>query len=122
MAFGLGVAKGMLTTISHLVKAPITIQYPEERLEMPIWTRGRPRPPPGPAPHARLPPVQLLPHAPPPVQAPPHARPPASLRRPPPPARVLWPGKPREPPRRPRVSQAPAPRWQSRRPRHRQPC
>ena len=43
MAFGLGVAKGMLTTISHLVKPPVTIQYPEERLEMPIWTRGRPR-------------------------------------------------------------------------------
>src|ERR1043166_1107296 len=43
MAFGLGVAKGMLTTISHLVKAPVTIQYPEERLDMPIWTRGRPR-------------------------------------------------------------------------------
>src|SRR5260370_2890234 len=43
MAFGLGVAKGMLTTISHLIKPPVTIQYPEERLEMPIWTRGRPR-------------------------------------------------------------------------------
>src|SRR5437764_9907297 len=43
MAFGLGVAKGMLTTISHLVKSPVTIQYPEERLVMPIWTRGRPR-------------------------------------------------------------------------------
>src|SRR6266849_2227195 len=43
MAFGLGVAKGMLTTISHLMKPPVTIQYPEERLEMPIWTRGRPR-------------------------------------------------------------------------------
>ena len=43
MAFGLGVAKGMLTTISHIVKPPVTIQYPEERLEMPIWTRGRPR-------------------------------------------------------------------------------
>jgi NADH-quinone oxidoreductase subunit I len=43
MAFGLGVAKGMLTTISHLVKPPLTIQYPEERLDMPIWTRGRPR-------------------------------------------------------------------------------
>ena len=41
MAFGLGVAKGMLTTISHLVRPPVTIQYPEERLEMPIWTRGR---------------------------------------------------------------------------------
>src|SRR5207248_11640132 len=43
MAFGMGVAKGMLTTISHLVKPPVTIQYPEERLDMPIWTRGRPR-------------------------------------------------------------------------------
>ena len=43
MAYGLGVARGMLTTISHLVKPPVTIQYPEERLEMPIWTRGRPR-------------------------------------------------------------------------------
>src|SRR6266540_3252949 len=43
MAFGLGVAKGMLTTLSHLVRAPVTIQYPEERLDMPIWTRGRPR-------------------------------------------------------------------------------
>src|ERR671933_2511356 len=43
MALGLGVAKGMLTTISHLVRRPVTIQYPEERLEMPIWTRGRPR-------------------------------------------------------------------------------
>jgi formate hydrogenlyase subunit 6/NADH:ubiquinone oxidoreductase subunit I len=43
MAFGLGVAKGMLTTISHLVRSPVTIQYPEERLDMPIWTRGRPR-------------------------------------------------------------------------------
>jgi formate hydrogenlyase subunit 6/NADH:ubiquinone oxidoreductase subunit I len=43
MAYGLGVAKGMLTTISHLVRRPVTIQYPEERLDMPIWTRGRPR-------------------------------------------------------------------------------
>ncbi len=43
MAFGIGVAKGMLTTISHLVKPPVTIQYPEEHLDMPIWTRGRPR-------------------------------------------------------------------------------
>ena len=44
MAYGLGVAKGMLTTISHLIKPPVTIQYPEERLDMPIWTRGRPAP------------------------------------------------------------------------------
>jgi len=43
MAFGFGVAKGMLTTLSHVVKRPITIQYPEEQLPMPVWTRGRPR-------------------------------------------------------------------------------
>lgn len=43
MAFGLGVAKGMLTTISHLFQKPVTIQYPEEQIEMPLWTRGRPR-------------------------------------------------------------------------------
>src|SRR3981189_549921 len=43
MAYGLGGAKGMLPTISHLIKPPVTIQYPEERLDMPIWTRGRPR-------------------------------------------------------------------------------
>src|ERR671936_962647 len=43
MAFGLGVARGMLTTLSHLAKKPVTIQYPEERLDMPIWTRGKPR-------------------------------------------------------------------------------
>jgi NADH-quinone oxidoreductase subunit I len=43
MAFGLGVARGMLTTLTHLAKKPVTIQYPEERMEMPIWTRGRPR-------------------------------------------------------------------------------
>jgi len=43
MAFGLGVAKGMLTTISHLVRPPLTVQYPEQRLDVPIWTRGRPR-------------------------------------------------------------------------------
>ncbi|MBI2755736.1 MAG: NADH-quinone oxidoreductase subunit I [Chloroflexi bacterium] len=43
MALGLGVARGMLSTLSHLAKKPITIQYPEEQMEMPIWTRGRPR-------------------------------------------------------------------------------
>lgn len=43
MALGLGIAKGFLTTISYLARKPVTIQYPEERLEMPLWTRGRPR-------------------------------------------------------------------------------
>ena len=27
MAYGLGVAKGMLTTISHLIKPPVTIAH-----------------------------------------------------------------------------------------------
>jgi NADH-quinone oxidoreductase subunit I len=33
----------MLTTFSHLFKKPVTIQYPDEHMEMPAWTRGRPR-------------------------------------------------------------------------------
>jgi NADH-quinone oxidoreductase subunit I len=41
---GLGIAKGMLTTLKHiLLVKPVTIQYPEQRMEMPAWTRGRPR-------------------------------------------------------------------------------
>jgi NADH-quinone oxidoreductase subunit I len=40
---GVGVIKGMLTTFSHLFRRPVTIQYPEEQMEMPPWTRGRPR-------------------------------------------------------------------------------
>lgn len=40
---GWGVAKGMLRTLSHLAKPTFTIQYPEEKMDMPIWTRGRPR-------------------------------------------------------------------------------
>src|SRR5215207_1537648 len=43
MELGLGVARGMLTTTTHLVRPTVTSQYPEERLEMPIWTRGKPR-------------------------------------------------------------------------------
>ncbi|MBI4493780.1 MAG: NADH-quinone oxidoreductase subunit I [Chloroflexi bacterium] len=40
---GIGVVKGLLTTFTHLFKKPLTIQYPDERMEMPPWTRGRPR-------------------------------------------------------------------------------
>ncbi|MBI4581565.1 MAG: NADH-quinone oxidoreductase subunit I, partial [Planctomycetes bacterium] len=40
---GVGVLKGMATTFSHLFKKPVTIQYPEEQMAMPPWTRGRPR-------------------------------------------------------------------------------
>ncbi|MCC6174718.1 MAG: NADH-quinone oxidoreductase subunit I [Chloroflexi bacterium] len=41
---GSGIAKGMVTTLWHFffVK-PVTLQYPEERAELPQWTRGRPR-------------------------------------------------------------------------------
>src|SRR5919199_3977873 len=41
---GLGIARGMLTTLKHiLVVKPVTIQYPEQRMEMPTHPRGRPR-------------------------------------------------------------------------------
>jgi NADH-quinone oxidoreductase subunit I len=41
---GLGIAKGMLTTLRHMLAVkPVTIQYPEQTMEMPAWTRGRPR-------------------------------------------------------------------------------
>ena len=41
---GLGVAQGMLTTLRHFFFArPVTVQYPEQRVELPPWTRGRPR-------------------------------------------------------------------------------
>jgi len=41
---GLGVARGLLTTLSHFVFfKPVTLQYPEQRAELPPWTRGRPR-------------------------------------------------------------------------------
>jgi NADH-quinone oxidoreductase subunit I len=34
----------MATTLRHFFLAkPVTIQYPEEKMEMPPWTRGRPR-------------------------------------------------------------------------------
>src|SRR6266508_427880 len=41
---GTGILGGMMTTLQHFFFArPVTIQYPEERMEMPPWTRGRPR-------------------------------------------------------------------------------
>jgi len=38
----IGIAKGMWTTLRHFVKKPITVQYPEERLPLPIGYRGLP--------------------------------------------------------------------------------
>jgi NADH-quinone oxidoreductase subunit I len=42
--YGAGIARGMMTTLWHFFFAKsVTLQYPEERLELPPWTRGRPR-------------------------------------------------------------------------------
>ena len=38
--YGIGIAKGMLLTLKHLVRPPITVQYPEERRPLPERTRG----------------------------------------------------------------------------------
>ena len=44
MALGLGIARGMMTTLCHFFSDQAGhLQYPEERLELPPWTRGRPR-------------------------------------------------------------------------------
>src|SRR5919206_408881 len=41
---GVGIARGMMTTLWHFFFAkPVTVQYPEERVDLPPWTRGRPR-------------------------------------------------------------------------------
>src|SRR5712691_6921151 len=41
---GLGIARGMLTTLRHMLFVkPVTLQYPEQQMTMPAWTRGRPR-------------------------------------------------------------------------------
>src|SRR5437588_7799011 len=44
----LGIAQGMLTTLGHFLTSYlgtsiVTVQYPEQRVELPPWTRGRPR-------------------------------------------------------------------------------
>ena len=41
--FGLGIAKGMATTLKHFFRKKATIQYPEERAPLPIGFRGLPR-------------------------------------------------------------------------------
>ncbi len=41
---GTGIARALGTTLHHFFFAkPVTIQYPEQRVELPPWTRGRPR-------------------------------------------------------------------------------
>jgi NADH-quinone oxidoreductase chain I len=38
--YGIGIAKGMALTFKHLFRAPITVQYPEERLNVSRRIRG----------------------------------------------------------------------------------
>ena len=41
---GSGIAKALGTTLWHFIFfKPVTVQYPEQRVELPPWTRGRPR-------------------------------------------------------------------------------
>ncbi len=39
--YGSGIAKGLKTTLQHSFKRPVTVQYPEEVLPLPIGFRGR---------------------------------------------------------------------------------
>lgn len=38
--FGSGIAKGLRTTLEHLFRKPVTVQYPEEALPLPLGYRG----------------------------------------------------------------------------------
>ena len=40
MPYGLGIAKGMLVTLRNLVRKPVTVQYPEQRLPQHPRFRG----------------------------------------------------------------------------------
>jgi NADH-quinone oxidoreductase subunit I len=39
--FGSGIVTGLRTTLGHLFKKPVTVQYPEESLPLPLGYRGR---------------------------------------------------------------------------------
>ena len=38
--YGKGIAKGLMVTIKHLLRHPVTVQYPEQRLNVSRRTRG----------------------------------------------------------------------------------
>jgi len=38
--YGLGIAKGLALTLKHLFRAPLTVQYPDEKLNISRRTRG----------------------------------------------------------------------------------
>jgi NADH-quinone oxidoreductase subunit I len=39
MAYGMGVAKGMLLTLQHVFRPPITVNYPEQQRDIPVRAR-----------------------------------------------------------------------------------
>ena len=39
MAYGLGLAKGMILTLKHLTRPPVTVQFPEEERAIPKRAR-----------------------------------------------------------------------------------
>ena len=39
MAYGLGIAKGLLVTFKHIFRPPITVSYPEEERDVPLRAR-----------------------------------------------------------------------------------
>jgi NADH-quinone oxidoreductase subunit I len=40
--FGLGMLKGLKTTLTHMLfRRPVTVQYPEQKLPLPVGYRGR---------------------------------------------------------------------------------
>ena len=39
MAYGIGVAKGMMLTLRHVFKPPITVNYPEQTRDIPVRAR-----------------------------------------------------------------------------------
>ena len=39
MAYGLGVARGLLVTFKHIFRPPITVSYPEEERDVPVRAR-----------------------------------------------------------------------------------
>jgi len=38
--YGIGIAKGLMVTIKHLLRRPVTVQYPEQRLNVSRRIRG----------------------------------------------------------------------------------
>lgn len=39
MAYGLGIARGLMVTLRHVVRPPVTVSYPEETRDVPVRAR-----------------------------------------------------------------------------------